>query len=96
MVEMIAQVLIPIAMIFALGFYVNRRRFSWVVYGAMTLGIVMLLVPPLLTELHGNPAIARLDVSQLLLLPHHRRVYIGPDGGPHTRTIRSENWRPGD
>ena len=28
MVEMVAQVLIPIAMIFALGFYVRRRKFA--------------------------------------------------------------------
>ena len=78
MVEMIAQMLIPIAMIFALGFYVNRRKFSWVVYGVMTLGMVILLVPALVTELNGNPAIARLGVSQLTGAMEGKEVRFGP------------------
>lgn len=78
MVEMIAQMIIPIAMIFALGFYVNRRKFSWVVYGVMTLGMVILLVPTLVTELNGNPAIARLGVSQLTGAMEGKEVRFGP------------------
>lgn len=33
MLEMVIQVLIPIAMIFALGFYINRRKLSKVILG---------------------------------------------------------------
>lgn len=78
MVEMIAQMLIPIAMVFALGFYVNRRKFAWVIYGVMTLGMVILLVPTLVTELHGNPALARLGVSQLTGAMEGKEVRFGP------------------
>jgi len=31
MVEMIAQLIIPLAMIFAFGYYINRKRFSWMI-----------------------------------------------------------------
>ncbi|KAA9346991.1 potassium-transporting ATPase subunit KdpA [Larkinella humicola] len=65
MVEMIAQVLIPIAMIFAMGFYINRRKFAWVVYSVMTIGMLGLLIPTISSELGGNPAIARMGISQL-------------------------------
>ena len=64
MVEMVAQVLIPIAMIFALGYFIDRRKFAWVVYGVMTVGMLMLLAPTLWSELNGNPAIARMGIAQ--------------------------------
>lgn len=78
LVEMIAQVIIPIALVFALGYYVNRRRFAWVVYGVMTTGMLLLLVPTLLTELHGNPAIAQLGVSQPTGAMEGKEVRFGP------------------
>ena len=64
MVETVAQMLIPIAMIFALGFYVNRRRFSGMIFGVMTVGFFLLLFPTIFSELGGNPALAKMDVSQ--------------------------------
>ena len=64
MVEMIAQMLIPIAMIFALGFFINRRRFAYMIYAVMTIGFLLLLIPTIVSELGGNPAIAHMGVSQ--------------------------------
>ncbi len=64
MVEMIAQMIIPIAMIFALGFFINRKRFAWMIYGVMTIGFFLLVIPTIYTELGGSPAIAHLGVSQ--------------------------------
>ncbi len=78
MVEMIAQVLIPIAMIFALGFFINRRKFAWVVYGVMTIGMLMLLLPTMLTEFHGNPAIAKLGLMQPTGAMEGKEVRFGP------------------
>ncbi|GAB3022421.1 potassium-transporting ATPase subunit KdpA [Spirosoma pulveris] len=78
MVEMVAQVLLPIAMLFALGFLINRRRFTWVVYGVMTLGMLCLLIPTLVTEVHGNPAIAHLGVSQPTGAMEGKEVRFGP------------------
>lgn len=64
MVELIAQVMLPIIMLFALGYLINRRRFAWTVFGVMTTGFLLLVIPTLLTEFHGNPAIARLGIEQ--------------------------------
>jgi len=64
MVEMIAQVLIPIALIFALGFYLKRKRMAYVIFGVMTFGMLTLLIPTIIAEVNGNPAITQMGINQ--------------------------------
>ncbi|MBN8694919.1 MAG: potassium-transporting ATPase subunit KdpA [Bacteroidetes bacterium] len=64
MVEMIAQVLIPIALIFALGFYLKRKKMAYVIFGVMTIGMLSLLIPTLIAESNGNPAITEMGIDQ--------------------------------
>ena len=78
MLEMISQVLIPIAMIFALGFFINRRRFAWMIYAVMTIGLLMLLVPTIVSELGGNPAIAHMGIAQPTGAMEGKEVRFGP------------------
>src|SRR5689334_11768147 len=54
MLEVIVQVLIPIAMIFALGVYIKRKKFAYVIFGVMTVGLLCLVIPTIITEIHGN------------------------------------------
>ncbi|MDQ7961527.1 potassium-transporting ATPase subunit KdpA [Flavobacterium lindanitolerans] len=63
MVEMIAQMIIPFAMVFALGFYLNRRKLSWMIFGVMTVGFLALTIPTVITEMNGNPAIAQMEID---------------------------------
>ena len=63
-VQMVAQILIPFAMVFAFGFYCNKKRLAWVFWGVMTLGFLILVVPAIITEVHGNPYIAHMGISQ--------------------------------
>ncbi|HEY6899333.1 MAG TPA: potassium-transporting ATPase subunit KdpA, partial [Puia sp.] len=62
--ELVAQALIPIALLFALGFYINKRKFAYVTFTIMTIGMLCLLIPTIISELHGNPAIARMGIAQ--------------------------------
>lgn len=78
MVEMVAQMLIPIAMIFALGFFINRKRFAWVIYGVMTIGFLILVIPTIFSELGGNPAIAHMGISQPTGAMEGKEVRFGP------------------
>lgn len=78
MVEMVAQMIIPIAMIFALGFFINRKRFAWVIYGVMTVGFLLLLLPTIVNELGGNPAIAQMGVAQPTGAMEGKEVRFGP------------------
>lgn len=63
-IEMIAQVLIPIALIFALGFYLNRKKMSYVIFTVMTIGMLSFLIPTLIAEANGNPAISAMGIDQ--------------------------------
>jgi len=63
MVQMIAQMIIPFAMVFALGFYLNRKKLSWMIFGVMTVGFLALTIPTVITEMNGNPAIAQMGID---------------------------------
>lgn len=64
MLEMIAQVILPLAFIFALGYYLNRKRLAWTIFGVMTAGMLTFLIPTMISEAHGNPAIAHMGIDQ--------------------------------
>lgn len=66
MVEMVAQMLIPIALIFALGYVIKRRRLSWMIFGVMTVGFLLLTIPTIIAEMNGNKAIAKMGIEQAM------------------------------
>ena len=65
-VEDIAIILIPIALVFAFGFFLNRRKLGYSIFLVMTIGFFSLLTPSILAEMKGNPAISRMGISQAL------------------------------
>ncbi|MGC3943769.1 MAG: potassium-transporting ATPase subunit KdpA [Chryseolinea sp.] len=78
MMEMILQVVIPMAMIFALGFYIRQKRFAYVVFAVMTIGALLLVIPTMISEINGSPAIEKLGVSQLTGAMEGKEVRFGP------------------
>src|SRR5665213_1055244 len=62
MLEVISQVLLPIALIFAMGFYIKRKKFAYVIFGIMTIGMLCLVIPTVVSEIHGNPEIAKMGI----------------------------------
>ena len=78
MLEIIAQVLIPIGLLFAMGLYIKRRKFAYVIFGIMTLGMLCLAIPTIITEIHGNPEIARLGIAQSTGAMEGKEVRFGP------------------
>lgn len=65
-VENILILLIPIAFVFALGFYLNRKKLAWMIFGVMTVGFFILLSISVYFEMQGNPAIEQMGISQTL------------------------------
>jgi len=61
--EMMAQMIVPIAMVFALGFFLNRKKLGYMIFGVMTIGFLLLLIPPFIYELKGNPHVAQLGID---------------------------------
>lgn len=63
MVEMFSQMIVPLAMIFALGFFLKKRKVAWMIFGVMTVGFLVLCIPTIIWEVNGNPAIAQMGVD---------------------------------
>ena len=92
MVENVCIVLIPIALIFALGYMLKRKRFAWMVFGVMTLGFLLLLIPSIYYEMHGNAAIGKIGVLQNLGSMEGKEVRFGPAASAYwgiTTTVTS-------
>ncbi len=64
MVEMIAQMLIPFAMVFAFGHFLKRKKLSWTIFGVMTVGFLLLTIPTIIAEVDGNSAITSIGIAQ--------------------------------
>ncbi len=64
MLELVAQVLIPLALLFAMGYYLRRRKLAIVIFVVMTVGMLCLLIPSLVAETGGNPAISKMGIAQ--------------------------------
>jgi K+-transporting ATPase ATPase A chain len=63
MTEMIAQMIIPISMVFAFGFFLRRKKMALMIFGVMTIGFLALTVPTIIWENGGNHAITVMGID---------------------------------
>lgn len=76
-IENWALMILPISAVFALGFYIKKRKLSYIIFGVMTLGFLCLLIPSIQQELAGNPALSKLGISQVHGSMEGKEVRIG-------------------
>ncbi len=91
-VENICIVLIPIALIFTLGYMLKKRRLAWMIFSVMMLGVLLFLIPSIYNEMHGNPAITKMGISQPLGSMEGKETRFGPAASAYwavTTTITS-------
>jgi K+-transporting ATPase ATPase A chain len=77
-VETISIMLIPMAMIFALGYVLKRKKLAWTIFSVMLLGFILLLIPSVISEMNGNPAIHDMGIQQPLGSMEGKEVRFGP------------------
>lgn len=77
MAEMIAQLLIPLAMIFAFGYFISRKKLSWMIFGVMTVGFLLLTIPNIEMETNGNPAILTMGIDNSLGAMEGKEIRLG-------------------
>lgn len=82
-VQMAAQFIIPVAMVFALGFYLRRRQLALMVMGVMTIGFLMLVIPNIIFETGGNSAISAMGVDQRLGAMEGKEIRFGAAGSAY-------------
>lgn len=83
-VETVCIFLIPIAMVFALGFVLKRRKLAWTIYAVMTIGFLSLLIPAVMSEMHGSSNIHQLGIEQNMGSMEGKEVRFG--------AAASANW----
>jgi len=92
MIENICIILIPIAMVFALGHMLKRRKLSWIIFAVMTIGFLLFVIPSIYFEMKGNPAIAHMGITQNLGSMEGKEVRFGPAASAYwgiTTTVTS-------
>ncbi|MBS1625237.1 MAG: potassium-transporting ATPase subunit KdpA [Bacteroidetes bacterium] len=62
-VELVSQSVLPMALVFALGFYLKRRKLAMMIFSVMTIGFLLLTIPTVMLEVKGNPEIARMGID---------------------------------
>ena len=76
--ELISIILIPIAMVVALGYYLNRKKFAYIILGVMVIGFLCLAIPAIYFEMNGNPEIESMRITQPLGNMEGKEVRFGP------------------
>ncbi|AZB35596.1 potassium-transporting ATPase subunit KdpA [Chryseobacterium bernardetii] len=77
MTEMVTQMIIPFALVFALGFYLKKRKLSWVIFTVMTVGFLALTVPNIVNETGGNPLITKMGADSSLGAMEGKEIRFG-------------------
>lgn len=75
--ETVYIMLIPIAMIFALGFVLKRKKLSLIIFGVMTIGFLCLAIPTIYFEMNGNTSISQMGIQQNMGSMEGKEVRFG-------------------
>ncbi|MGZ3838608.1 MAG: potassium-transporting ATPase subunit KdpA [Flavisolibacter sp.] len=76
--EAVSILLIPIGLVFAFGFYLNKPKLSRVIYAVMTIGFLFLVGTAVYQETAGSPTLARLGIAQTTGSMEGKEVRFGP------------------
>jgi K+-transporting ATPase ATPase A chain len=63
-VHFIIVFLLPVAFVFFIGFYLNNKKFSRVIFSVMTAGFILLAIPIVKDEHKGNPRLDALGIAR--------------------------------
>ena len=77
MLECWSILILPMAMVFALGFYLKRRKLAWTIYGVMLFAYLVGITVSVNKEMGGNPQIAEMGISQDMGSMEGKEVRIG-------------------
>jgi K+-transporting ATPase ATPase A chain len=77
MLEVIYIILIPIALLFTMGYILKRKRLAWTFFIIMAIGFLLFVIPSVYLEMKGNPAITKMGISQPMGSMEGKEVRFG-------------------
>ncbi|MBB6109990.1 K+-transporting ATPase ATPase A chain [Mucilaginibacter lappiensis] len=63
-VHFIIVLLLPMAFVFFIGYYLNQKKFAWMLFGVMTAGLLLLIIPIVKGEAGGNLKITAMGIDR--------------------------------
>jgi K+-transporting ATPase ATPase A chain len=63
MLHTVLVLLLPMAFVFCIGYYLKEKRFSKIIFAVMTVGFILITVPLIVQETKGNPAITAMGIN---------------------------------
>lgn len=78
LVENVAILVIPIALVFAFGSYIGKPKVGYAFFGAMTVVFVTFVAIAVYFETQGNPMIAKMGIDNSLGNMEGKEVRFGP------------------
>ena len=78
MAENFAIIVIPIALVFAFGFYIGKPKVGYAFFGAMTVVFLTFVATTVYFEMQGNPKITELGINTSLGSMEGKEVRFGP------------------
>src|ERR1035438_10413807 len=55
--------LLPMAFVFFIGYYLKEKKFAWMLFTVMTLGLLFVTIPIIHEEINGNPKITQMGIN---------------------------------
>lgn len=77
MVENFSILIIPVALVFAFGFYLNKKKLAWIFFGVMTIVFLTFVSSTIYLESTGNLKIAKLGITQSMGSMEGKEVRFG-------------------
>ncbi len=87
MTEIISQMILPVAMVLAFGYFIRRKKLSWVIFSVMMFGVLLLMIPSISGEIGGNTAIAKMGITQHTGAMEGKEVRFGPAATAYWSTL---------
>ena len=75
--EVIYILLLPMALIFTMGYMLKRKRLAWTFFIVMAIGFLLYAIPSVYFEMKGNPAITKMGIAQPLGSMEGKEVRFG-------------------
>jgi K+-transporting ATPase ATPase A chain len=82
-IEVFEILILPMALVFALGYFLNKKKLAWMIFGVMMAGYLCLLIPTTIAEKSGNGALEQYGIDQSHGSMEGKEVRFGAAASAH-------------
>ncbi len=76
-VEAVSISVVSVALLFSFGYYIKRKKLSYIIFGVMTFFFILFCINNIYFEMRGNPEISRMGISQNIGAMEGKEIRLG-------------------